>query len=100
MKCKAAEEQKLTFRDKTNLSKAIKQTAKLYKYSLRKRVTVLKNEWWYWDDLMQSESTNEISPEGTINKKNQPTLTKDLENDTEEILQLFSTNPDEPVPSK
>jgi hypothetical protein len=100
MKVKPHEEQKLTLQDKTNFKVAIKQTTKLSKFSLRKRVTVLKNEWWYWDDIMQTESIIELSPEEeetVIQEDQSPTLTTDLENDTEEILQLFSSNPDEPV---
>jgi len=97
MKTKMQEEQKLTLKDRSNLNIAIKQTVKLSKFSLRKRITVLKREWWYWDDLIQSESINEIFTDETITEDDVPTLTKDQENDTEEILQLFSTNQDEMV---
>ncbi len=91
------EEQKLTLKDRSNLNVAIKQTVKLSKFSLRKRITVLKREWWYWDDLIQSESINELFTDETTIEDDVPTLTKDQENDTEEILQLFSTNQDEMV---
>lgn len=50
MKIKTSEEQQLTLKDKSNLNIAVKQTEKLAKFSLRKRITVLKNEWWYWED--------------------------------------------------
>jgi hypothetical protein len=97
MKTTMQEEQKLTLKDRSNLNVAIKQTVKLSKFSLRKRITVLKREWWYWDDLIQSESITEIFSDETIIKDDVPTLTKDQENDTEEILQLFTTNQDEMV---
>jgi hypothetical protein len=46
MKTNMQEEQKLTLKDRSNLNVAIKQTVKLSKFSLRKRITVLKREWW------------------------------------------------------
>jgi hypothetical protein len=94
MKSKMPEDAKLSSKDKLNLNTAIKQTVKLSKFSLRKRITVLKNEWWYWDDIMQSTSTTEIS---TDENEIEPKLIKDQENDTEEILQLFNKNPTELV---
>jgi hypothetical protein len=40
---------------------------------------------------------NELFTDETTIEDDVPTLTKDQENDTEEILQLFSTNQDEMV---
>ncbi|CAF4088566.1 unnamed protein product, partial [Adineta steineri] len=56
-----------------------------------------KMEWWYWDDPIESESSIERSPQETTidDDDDTPILTQDQENYTEEILQLFSTNPDE-----
>ncbi len=92
------EDEKLTLKDRSNLNTAIKQTVKLSKFSLRKRINVLKNEWWYWDDTIQSQSITEISKDETKIEEDEPKLNKDRENDTEEILQLFGTNPTELVP--
>lgn len=97
MKSRMQTDSKLTAEDKTNLSVAIKQTIKLSKFSLRKRINVLKNEWWYWDDIMQATLINSISTEDTDTEDDPPTLTKQQENDTEEILQLLTTNPSELV---
>ena len=88
---------KLTGEDKISLNMAIKQTNKLARFSLRKRIDVLKTEWWYWDDLMQATLINSISTEETDNEDDPPTLTKQQENDTEEILQLLTTNSNELV---
>ena len=57
-----------------------KNTIQLSKFSLQKRINTLKKEWWYWDDIMQATLINGISTE---------------DNDTEEILQLLTTNPSE-----
>ncbi|CAF4620411.1 unnamed protein product [Rotaria sp. Silwood1] len=95
MKSKSQEEQRLTLKDKSNLNIAIKQTVKLSKLSLRKRITILKNEWWYWDDINQPELISEVPTKETNIEEDKSILIKDQENDTEEILQLFSTNPDE-----
>ncbi|CAF0775339.1 unnamed protein product [Rotaria sp. Silwood1] len=95
MKSKSREEQRLTLKDKSNLNIAIKQTIKLSKLSLRKRITILKNEWWYWDDINQPELISEVPTKETNIEEDKSILIKDQENDTEEILQLFSTNPDE-----
>ncbi|CAF0933107.1 unnamed protein product [Adineta steineri] len=102
MKTKMLDEQKLTLKDRSNFNTAIKQTVRLSKLSLRKRITILKREWWYWDDPIESESSIERSPEETIiddddddDDDDTPILTQDQKNYTEEILQLFSTNPDE-----
>lgn len=100
MKTKMQEDTKLTLKDKSNLNTAIKQTVKLSKFSLRKRINVLKNEWWYWDDIIQSQSITELSTDETEIEEDQPKLNKDQENDTEEILQLLSTNPTELVHTK
>jgi len=56
LKNKRPEEQRLSLKDKANMNKAIKQINELAQYSLRKRITILKNEWWYWenDDLTES----------------------------------------------
>jgi hypothetical protein len=88
---------KLSSEDKTNLSIATKQTVKLSKFSLRKRINVLKNEWWYWDDIMQATLINEISTEESEIEDDQSTRIQDQENDTEEILQLLSTKSNELV---
>lgn len=90
-------EQRLTLKDKSNLNTAIQQTVKLSKFSLKKRVRVLKNEWWYWHELNQSESMDEITHEETIIEKDNSTLIKAHKTNTEEILELFSTIPDELV---
>jgi hypothetical protein len=100
MKTKIREEQKLTLKDRSNLNVAIKQTVKLSKLSLRKRITILKNEWWYWDDIVQSQSISEVSTKETVIEENQPTVIKDQDNDTDEILQLFNTNSTELVHTK
>jgi hypothetical protein len=97
MKSRMQVDSKLTSEDKTNLSIATKQTVKLSKFSLRKRINVLKNEWWYWDDIMQATLINEISTEESEIEDDPSTLIKDQENDTEEILQLLSTSPNELV---
>jgi hypothetical protein len=97
MKSRMQVDSKLTSEDKTNLSIATKQTIKLSKFSLRKRINVLKNEWWYWDDIMQATLINEISTEESEIEDDPSTLIKDQENDTEEILQLLSTSPNELV---
>ncbi len=91
------EDQKLSLKDKSNLHVATKQTVNLSKFSLRKRINVLKNEWWYWDDIMQATLINEISTEESEIEDDPSTLIKDQENDTEEILQLLSTSPNELV---
>lgn len=101
MKSRMQIDSKLTADDKTNLSMAIKQTIKLSKFSLRKRINVLKNEWWYWDDIMQATLINGISTEDDTDTEDNPSaLTKQQENDTEEILQLLATNPSELVVTK
>lgn len=101
MKSRMQIDSKLTADDKTNLSMAIKQTIKLSKFSLRKRINVLKNEWWYWDDIMQATLINGISTEDDTDTEDNPSaLTKQQENDTEEILQLLTTNPSELVMTK
>ena len=94
MKSKMNDEQRLTSKDKSNLNTAIKQTGKLAEFSLRKRITVLKNEWWYWDDddIIQLEPSEEISSE-----ENQLTAFKDQEIDTEAILRLLNANANELV---
>lgn len=97
MKSRMQVDSKLTAADKVNLSVATKQTVKLSKFSLRKRIDVLKNEWWYWDDIMQAALINEISTEETESLADPSPLTKDQENDTEEILQLLSTDSNELV---
>lgn len=86
------EDQKLSLKDKSNLHVATKQTVNLSKFSLRKRINVLKNEWWYWDDIIQSQTITNISTDEIEIKKDQTELTKDEENYAEEVLQLFSTN--------
>ncbi|CAF2332512.1 unnamed protein product [Rotaria sp. Silwood2] len=97
MKTKSQEEQRLTLKDRSNLNIAIKQTVKLSKVSLQKRITILKNEWWYWDDINQPESISEVSTKeiDIEEDEHEPILIDDQENDTEEILQLLNTNPDE-----
>ena len=77
---------KLTSDDKNNLNTAIKQTIKLAKFSLRKRITVLKNEWWYWDEPFESPIHSEI----TINDSQTDPITEQDNNETEEILQLLN----------
>jgi hypothetical protein len=94
------EDQKLALKDKSNLNIAIKQTVNLSKFSLRKRITVLKNEWWYWDDIIQSQTITDISTDENEAKQDQPELTKDQENDAEEILQLLNTNSTDLVHTK
>jgi len=94
------EDEKLTFKDKSNLNIAIKQTTKLAKFSLRKRINILKNEWWYWNDITQSQSLTETSTDEIEILEDQPKPLKHQENDTEEILQLFSTNTPELVHTK
>ncbi|CAF3563368.1 unnamed protein product [Rotaria socialis] len=89
------EEQKLTLKDKKNLNIAIQQTVKLSQFSLQKRIIVLKNEWWYWDEINQSQSINEAPTRETIINEDISTLLRAQENDTEDILELFSTNPEE-----
>jgi hypothetical protein len=100
MKSRMQEDEKLTFKDKSNLNIAIKQTTKLAKFSLRKRINILKNEWWYWNDITQSQSLTETSTDEIEILEDQPKLLKHQENDTEEILQLFSTNTPELVHTK
>lgn len=103
MKSRMPIDSKLTGEDKINLNTAIKQTNKLAKFSLRKRINVLKTEWWYWDDIMQATLINGISTEENDDDDDDDpptTLTKEQENDTEEILQLLSTNSNELVIKK
>lgn len=70
---------------------------KLAKFSLRKRITILKNEWWYWDEIIQSESTIDMIAKETVVEEDKSIILEDSQRDTEEILQLFNTNPDELV---
>jgi hypothetical protein len=100
MKSRIQVDSKLTSEDKANLSIAIKQTVKLSKFSLRKRINVLKNEWWYWDDIVQAALINGISTEESDIEDDQSTNIQDQENDTEEILQLLSTSSNELVQTK
>ena len=97
MKSRMQVDSKLTSEDKTNLSIATKQTIKLSKFSLRKRINVLKNEWWYWDDIMQATLINGIPAEESDAEEDRANLIQDQENDTEEILQLLSTSSNELV---
>ena len=98
MKTKMQVDTKLSSDDKVNLSVATKQTIKLAKFSLRKRINVLKNEWWYWDDIMQAELINGIpTEESEFEEDHQSTRLKDQQNDTEDILQLLSTKSTEVV---
>lgn len=88
------DEQRLTAKDRSNLNKAIKQTTKLSEFSLRKRITVLKNEWWYWedDDVIPLEPSEEI-----VSEESQLTTLKEQEIDTEAILRLLNANANELV---
>jgi hypothetical protein len=64
MKRNEPDEQKLTSTDRLNRRLAIKQTVQLSNFSLRKRVTLLKNEWWYWNndnDVIQLDSNDDSS---------------------------------------
>lgn len=96
------QDEKLSLKDKSNLNIAIKQTIKLSRFSLRKRITVLKNEWWYWDDIIQSQLIIEISPDKpeSEEEEDQSKLTKHQDNATEEILQLLGSNSSELVNTK
>ena len=94
MKSKMNDEQRLTAKDRSNLNTATKQTTKLSEFSLRKRITVLKNEWWYWDDddVIPLEPSEEI-----VSEESQLTTLKEQEIDTEAILRLLNDNANELV---
>ncbi|UJR34052.1 hypothetical protein I4U23_021463 [Adineta vaga] len=95
MKVKIREEQKLTLKDRSNLNTAIKQAEKLAKFSLRKRINILKTEWWYWNELVQSEGNTESSIEETSIDQQTSIVIQNQESDNEEILQLFNSTSDD-----
>lgn len=86
MKGRSQQDAKLTGEDKNNLNIAMKQTIKLAKFSLRKRITVLKDEWWYWDETAESQ----ISDEKTVDENPKDLSNEQENNETEEILELLN----------
>jgi hypothetical protein len=62
---------------------------------------VLKNEWWYWDaDIIPLESTSEMPTDLFIIEDDDSLSIKNQNTDTEDILQLLSTNSNELVHRK
>ncbi|CAF1553635.1 unnamed protein product, partial [Adineta ricciae] len=53
------------------------------------------NEWWYWDQIDESEEDTEPTNKEIPIKQQTPTLCRTQDSDTEEILQLFNSNSDE-----
>ena len=98
MKRKNQEEQKLSFDDKSNLKTAIRQTVKLSQFSLGKRISLLKYEWWYWNNGdLPLESKTAPAKSYSLFERDPSPIAHDQEVDMDDMRDMLSTNSTDPV---
>ena len=97
MKRKKQEEQKLSFNDKSNLKMAIRQTVKLSQFSLGKRISLLKYEWWYWNN---GDLPLESKKGYSLYEHDPSPIAHDQEADMEDMPDMLSTNSNDPVQTR